>query len=34
MLNALTNVNPSQLMDKKLWDFAGLQTENLDSAII
>jgi tRNA 2-thiocytidine biosynthesis protein TtcA len=28
MLNALTNVNPSQLMDKELWDFNALVVED------
>lgn len=27
ILNALTNVQPSQLMDRSLWDFKGLQSQ-------
>ena len=27
MLHALTNIRPSQLMDKKLWDFKGLDAQ-------
>jgi len=37
MLHALTSIKPSQLMDKKLWDFKGLEklraTEHSDSEI-
>lgn len=29
ILHALTNVNPSQLMDQKLWDFKGLNLETI-----
>lgn len=29
ILNALTNVKPSQLMDKSLWDFRGLKVEDM-----
>ncbi len=31
MLHALTSVKPSQLMDKKLWNFKQLETERLNS---
>lgn len=30
ILHALTNVKPSQLMDKKLWDFKNLEAERAD----
>jgi tRNA 2-thiocytidine biosynthesis protein TtcA len=32
MLHALTNIQPSQLMDKSLWDFKGLRTSIEDSS--
>jgi tRNA 2-thiocytidine biosynthesis protein TtcA len=32
MLHALTSVKPSQLMDKKLWDFRGLETLRSNNA--
>jgi tRNA 2-thiocytidine biosynthesis protein TtcA len=31
MLHALSSVKPSQLMDKKLWDFKNLEIEQLES---
>lgn len=32
MLHALTNVKPSQLMDKKLWDFKNLEAQQSEQA--
>ncbi len=34
MLHALSSIKPSQLMDKNLWDFKGLETKQLSTSAI